>query len=292
MLTQLLFQYAVYRVIYAGNTSPGETRSFYLLLAAGACIAAGGYIINDYFDLDIDQVNKPDRVIVNTIISRRWVILWHLILSIVGMTLSFYAVPLIGYWPVVLGNIASVVLLVIYSTALKKKLLVGNVLISLLTAWVIGVIFLSKIDLGEIGRHGPDARFSRLFRLTVLYMAFAFIISLVREAVKDMEDMEGDRKYGCRTMPIVWGLTAAKVFTGVWLAVLGAAVAIMILYVLQLGWWWSVVYCVVGIFIPLVWICRKLFDARTPAEFHRLSSAIKLVMLAGIVSMIFVSLYH
>ncbi|MEI9957753.1 MAG: UbiA family prenyltransferase [Ferruginibacter sp.] len=90
-----------------------------------------------------------------------------------------------------------------------------------------------------------------------MYAAFAFIISLIREVIKDMEDMEGDAKYGCKTMPIVWGIPAAKVFTAVWLIVLIAALVIIQFYALHLRWWWSVAYAVILIITPLLWILKN-----------------------------------
>jgi 4-hydroxybenzoate polyprenyltransferase len=106
-----------------------------------------------------------------------------------------------------------------------------------------------------------------------------------------MEDMEGDARYGCKTMPIVWGVPAAKVFTAVWLVVLVGALVIIQIYALHLGWWWSVAYCVIAIIAPLLWVLRKLYTAQTPADYHHLSSAVKLIMLAGILSMVFFKFY-
>ena len=73
--------------------------------------------------------------------------------------------------------------------------------------------------------------------------AFAFIISLF-EVVKDIEDMEGDARYQCRTMPSL-GVNVSKVFSAVWLAVLLAAILILQFYVLQFKWWWSILYSIV-----------------------------------------------
>jgi len=125
----------------------------------------------------------------------------------------------------------------------------------------------------------------------VLYASFAFIISLIREVIKDMEDMEGDRKYGCRTMPILWGVNASKVFVAVWIVVLIAMVAVVQFYVLPFGWWHSAVYCILFIIAPLIWIFQKLFRAQSADDFHKLSSMVKLVMLTGIMSMIFFKIY-
>jgi len=289
-LTQLLFEYCIYQKIYgAGN--PAETRQFFFLVTASVLIAAAGYIINDYFDLNIDQVNKPGKVVVNAIINRRWVIFWHMFLSLLGLFFTVSALPIAEYWYLVLGNLASIILLWFYSTNFKKQLLIGNVIISLLTAWVIGIIFFSKYLFKINTLLEVDHNQVRFFRLTVIYAAFAFIISLIREVIKDMEDMDGDRKYDCRTMPIVWGINASKVFVAVWIIVLVAALTILQFYVLPFGWWMSVLYCFILIIAPLLWILWQLFKAQSPEDFHRLSTVVKLVMLTGILSMLFFRIY-
>ena len=289
-LTQMLFEYCIYQRVYTGG-DPAEHRQFIFLVIASILIAAAGYIINDYFDLNIDQVNKPGKVVVNVLINRRWVIFWHMFLSLLGFFFTVSALPIAEYWHLVLVNLASIVALWFYSTNLKKQLLIGNVLISLMTAWVIGILFFSKYPFTINELLVIDHNEVRFFRFTVLYASFAFIISLIREVIKDMEDIEGDRKYGCRTMPIAWGVNASKVFVAVWIIVLVAALTILQFYVLSFGWFLSAFYCLLLIIVPLLWILSKLFKAQSPADFHRLSTMVKLVMLTGILSMIFIRLY-
>ncbi len=262
-------------------------KQFYLLLAASVFIAAAGYIINDYFDLSIDAVNKPQKVVIDRVIKRRWAIVWHWILSGVGLLLSFYVSYKIGSWIIALANVLVVFALWFYSTTFKKKLLSGNIIIAALTAWVIVVVYFfcgAHISLWRLETSATGARF---FKFTVLYAGFAFIVSLIREVIKDIEDMEGDARYGCKTMPIVWGVPTSKVFTGVWLVVCIAALAIVQLYAWQLGWWVICMYTIVLVILPLLYILRGLYKASTPADYHRLSTIIKLVMLAGILSMLF-----
>jgi 4-hydroxybenzoate polyprenyltransferase len=90
-------------------------------------------------------------------------------------------------------------------------------------------------------------------------------------------------------MPIVLGLNATKVFVTVWLTVLITALIIVQFYVLQFGWWFwvSAFYCLSFIIIPLIWIFVKLLPAQSAAEFHKISSVVKVVMLMGIMSMLF-----
>src|SRR5271170_5401442 len=98
---------------------------FYLLTLSSVLIAAAGYIINDYFDLNIDRVNKPDKLVVEKLIKRRWTIVWHWVLSGAGMLLGFYVSWKVGNPVVGLANLACVILLWFYSTTFKRKLLIG-----------------------------------------------------------------------------------------------------------------------------------------------------------------------
>lgn len=291
ILTQFLFEYCIYERIYGDDGGTARLK-FWFIVTASVLIAAAGNIINDYFDLNIDQVNKPDKVIVNTVISRRWVIFWHMFLSMLGLFFTVYALPVSLYWHLVLANMGSILLLWFYSTNFKKQLLVGNVVISVLTAWVILILFFSKQPLQIKHLLSVGHSEVRFFRLSILYASFAFVISLIREVIKDMEDIEGDRRYGCRTLPIVWGINAAKLFVSVWLVVLIAALVILQFYVLPMGWWHSALYCTITIIGPLVWVLMHLFKAQNPAHFHRLSTVIKFVMLTGILSMVFFRWYE
>jgi 4-hydroxybenzoate polyprenyltransferase len=288
-----LFEYCIFFPVFSPEKRhSNEQLQFWLLAAASVCITASGYIINDYFDLNIDEINKPDKVIVNKIISRRWTIFWHLFLSMCGILFSAMALPL-QYSHLLFANIAAVVLLFFYSTTFKKQLLIGNIIVSALSAWTIIIIFLSKFRLNEINIHNPYRNeYAKLYKLAVVYAGFAFIISLIREVIKDMEDVYGDQKYNCKTMPIVWGMNTAKVFTAVWLIVLMAAIIILQFYVLQFGWWWYAIYSFIFIIVPLGWLFKKLFDAQTQKNFHQLSLWLKLIMFTGIISMLFFKLYQ
>ncbi len=287
ILSQCLFQYCIYNPLYHINS--GDTPvSFFLMMLASVFIAAAGYAINDYFDVNIDQVNKPTKVVVSNIIKRRWVIFWHFFFSLSGIYLTLMAFSFQQYWHIHLANLLSILLLWFYSTNIKKKLLIGNVLIAILTAWVIGVVYFSKFTMTElINVRNATPTDLRLFKLMILYAAFAFVLTIIREALKDIEDMEGDAKFGCRTLPIVWGLKATKVYLAVWLVVVIGVLTIIQLYVIPFGWWLSIVYCIFFIIAPLVLVLYKLNKSFTSKDFNVLSNWVKLAMLAGVLSMVF-----
>ncbi len=289
-LTQVLFQFCIYHTLYKDTVPPNDLLHFILLVFASLFIAAAGYIINDYFDINIDEVNKPHKMVVDKLISRRWAIAWHFMLSTSGIIFTILAVPFAQKWYLILANILCVALLWFYSTNFKKSLLTGNIVISLLTSWTILIIFFSKFDLTDAFGAGNTIN-HKFFRLAILYAGFAFIVSLIREAIKDMEDMTGDARYGCRTMPIVWGVNATKVYVAVWMIVLIAALVILEVYVLQFKWWLAIAYSVPAIIFPLVVILSKLRKSVSPAHFHKLSTIMKMVMLAGILSMFFFYYY-
>jgi 4-hydroxybenzoate polyprenyltransferase len=295
IVTQFLFYCCIITTTYSYHGKAGawflSWPLFWWLSASSVLIAAAGYIINDYFDLNIDQVNKPGNIIIQKFIRRRWAIFWHLGLSFAGVIITFIVSWKIGNYVIGPVNLATVFLLLFYSTTFKKKFLIGNVIISLLTAWVVFVLYISELDLVTFTQpwfHDTyHLAMTKIFKLAVLYGGFAFVISLVREVIKDMEDIKGDEQYGCRTMPIVWGIPASKVFAGVWLIVLILAVIILLVYAVLLGWFVASLFALVLVVVPLMMILRNLYRAVTTGQFHAISTLIKLVMLTGIISMVF-----
>lgn len=286
-LTQYLFFYALLNPLF-GREDVNNNLDFFhltLLVISSVFIAAAGNIINDYFDLNIDVVNKPDKVIIGKYIHRHWAIACHVVLSTLAVFIGFYLDYKAGTFMLGITNMICVTLLFIYSMVLKRKVLWGNVLVSLLTAWTVAVITFSETKALVAGFSSDNI--SSITRITVLYCCFAFIISLIREMIKDMEDMEGDRKYGCTTFPIVFGFPATKVFIYVWLLIIIGLLIFLLFYILPFMWWLAMAYIIIFILSPLANITLKLGQAANPADFHKLSSLVKVVMLTGICSMIF-----
>ncbi len=292
IITQSLFMYCVIFPLYqqAGLQPFLTGKNFILLCLSSVLIAAAGYIINDYFDLNIDLINKPHKIIVDRLISRRWTIILHFFLSIAGIFIGFYLDFTTRIWFVGITNLACAMMLFLYSVSLKRKFLAGNLLISVLTAWVILVIpwCENKHLFGSNNLLQTD----KILRISFLYAGFAFIISLIREVIKDMEDAEGDRKQGCTTLPIIWGISAARIFTIACCILLIIVLLVVQIYLIQLRWWLAIAYFVLLVIIPLARCLQLLLKANEPAEFHRLSTYIKLIMLSGILSLLFFKLYN
>lgn len=285
ILTQVLFYYCIYQPLFHQSNLWALT----WIVVGSVLIAAAGYIINDYFDLNIDQINKPEKNVFVRTIHRRWAIIWHFIFSLLGIIATAVGVG-IHKWYLVLANVACTALLWFYSTSFKRKFLIGNIVISILTAWTVLILFFVFTSPREaiVGNSPATIKF---FRVSFLYAGFAFISSLIREAIKDMEDMEGDARYGCKTLPIVAGIRSTKIYVAIWTVVLLAALIILQLYVLQFQWWYAIAYSVLMVIIPLAYLLYKLPKATSVQDFSGLSNLSKWVMFSGIVSMMFFRIY-
>ena len=234
-----------------------------LLVLSTVLIAAGGYSINDYYDVKIDLINKPERVVVGKVLSRRTVLLLHTLFSVSGIGLGFAV-----NWKIGIINFMSAFLLWLYSNALKRLPFIGNFLVALLTALSILVV---------------NVLFQPIVAIFWVYSLFAFFMTLVREIIKDVEDLKGDDTFGCRTLPIVWGIRPTKVF--IYLLLLLFLVVVIAIHTRVTPM--PVFFFTAFLFLPMVAMVIWLIRADTRKDFYRLSQFCKILMLAGIFSMAF-----
>lgn len=236
---------------------------FFLLVASTGFIAAAGYIINDYYDIKIDLINKPQRVVIGKGITRRYAILYHTLLSFAGIAIGTYL-----NWKIGLLNFSAAFLLWWYSNSLKRQPLIGNIVVSLLTALAIVIV---------------DSLYKTGNTLIFIYATFAFFITLIREIIKDMEDLKGDDTFGCKTLPIIWGMRKTKYFIYGVLLIFSATVVLLDVFYVDLPEY----YFLLCLFIPLIILLITLIRADTKRDYARLSNFCKIILLLGIFSMAF-----
>ncbi|MDB5263036.1 MAG: hypothetical protein JWQ14_2317, partial [Adhaeribacter sp.] len=229
------------------------------------CVAAAGYIINDYYDIKIDAINKPKRLVVGQGVNRRQAMLAHLLLSAIGVLVGFTL-----SWSVGLVNAGAVLLLWGYSAQLKMMLLLGNITIAFLSATMLLVV---AVNLGVDNK------------AVWAYSLFAFIISLVREIIKDMEDVKGDATFGCRTLPIVAGIPRSKWALYFLMAIFYTTVVFAILYRRQDIFFG--IYMLLLVLVPAFFFSKLIIKADRKKDFSRLSRWCKGIMLMGMLSMLF-----
>jgi 4-hydroxybenzoate polyprenyltransferase len=247
---------------------------FLLLNLSVIFIAAAGYIINDYFDTKIDFINRPDRLVIGPKISRKKAILWHIILSALGIVLGFYLAFRVGVPKLGVIHLLSVGLLWFYSTDFKRMFLIGNLVVAVLS----GIIPLLA------ALFEPNRLFIS-FKFIMAYSLFAFITTLVRELVKDMEDIKGDGSMGCKTVPIVLGFPTTKSIV----FILSFMVMVFIGYIQYLQFiskdLISFYYFLLLIQLPFLLFVFFVFKAKEQQQFHSASTTIKIIMLTGVLSM-------
>ncbi|WP_447641785.1 MULTISPECIES: geranylgeranylglycerol-phosphate geranylgeranyltransferase [Chitinophagaceae] len=287
-LTQSLFIYCVLNpILKPEHIAPIlDIKNSILFILSTILITAGGYIINDYFDANRDLMHRSQSVIIGKFIHRHWAIACHSTLSAIGVFIGFYldftaSTLLLG--PI---NFLCTFLLFLYSVSLKKKPLAGNVLIALLTSWTI--MSCTWSNTAYIFRTIHTVDLPRITKMTLLYGGFAFIITLIREGIKDLEDVDIDRKVKYKTMPIVWGNNASRVFVVVWMCVMAGLLGSMFFYLVILRRWIPALYCLIFIILPFLNIMRGFIQAKSPDKYEQVRSKVKWVMLTGILSMLFI----
>jgi len=289
--TQFLLRYFVLQKIFHLNNIQFELndRLFYLVVLSTVLIAAGGYIINDYFDIKTDLINHPDTVVVGKVIKRRLAIILHLAFTFAGIVIGTYAALKTGYMRLAIFHITAAFLLWIYSTQLKKRLLIGNIAVSLLTA---SVAFMPLVyEMGVMHKFNPGLVFEQrytlfsCFKITFIFSLFAFITSLAREIIKDIEDYKGDKATGGMTMPIVWGIFTSKLNALFLLAITIILLVVVVYntikaqrYVYSVNNW----YILLGLIIPLVILAFYLLKSNKSKHFKNSSLFLKFIMFMGL----------
>ena len=256
---------------------------FYILVLATVCIAAGGYIINNIFDVETDTENKPENVIVGKFISETKAYNLYIGFTVVGVAMGFYLANLIEKPSFAALFIIIAATLYFYATSLKQSLLIGNFIVALLLS--VSVVIVGIFCLYPVTFEENRPVMGLLFGILLDYALFAFIINFIREIVKDLQDVNGDLNQGMNTLPIVFGVkkTTKLVF------VLGFVPIICIVYYINAnlfasGLLYATVYGLVFILAPLLYFSTKIWSAATSQDFQHLSTVLKWILFFGILS--------
>lgn len=272
---------------------------FTLLVVSMVLIQAGGYVINDIFDMEIDAVNKPNKRIVGEIFSEKQSNVFYIALTVIGLGCGL-AASLMATGRNFITVFASLILLACflysYSSRYKKQLVIGNLIVSLSVAFAVFLPWLFQIlaMLGDEAMLLENQEWMHVtLHIVLIYTVFAFAMTLIREIVKDMQDVKGDGYQHCRTIPVVWGMKAAQIIV----LVLSLATFIMILYAKAYLYDFGfkiTSYMLEGagifMFVMLFGNVFSLLDSslRTSKHFHMQSIAMKISMLIGVLSIFFI----
>ena len=258
--------------------------NFLFLVLSTISLTAAGYIINDYFDRKTDVVNRPDTVVVGTKIHRRLAMIFHVLFNVAGIGLGFYISYIIGLWE--LGFIFFLItgILWYYSTTYKRQFLIGNIVVSLLTAMVPFMVALFEVPLlnrvyrEELIAYSID--FNNVLGWVGGFAFFAFLATLIREILKDIEDYEGDQAYGRNTMPIIIGILSTKIVViSLIIITIACLLCAHIIYVNDII---TLIYFIVALILPFFFLAYRIIKAGNKKDYSFTSNLSKIIMLAGL----------
>lgn len=262
---------------------------YILLVLATVFIAAGGYIINNIFDVGTDSENKPETVIVGKFVSETQAYNLYIGFTVIGVGMGFYLSNVIEKPSFASLFIIIAATLYFYATSLKQSLLIGNFIVALLLS--VSVVIIGIFDLYPVTDEENKPVMGLLFSILIDYAIFAFIINFIREIVKDLQDVNGDFNQGMNTLPIVFGVkrTAKLVF------VLSFIPIICIIYYINVnlfsaGLLYATLFGLIFILAPLLYFTIKIGSATKMQDFHHLSTVLKWILFFGILSIVVISL--
>lgn len=250
---------------------------FAVLVLSCVLIAAGGYVINDIQDIEIDVANARQRVLSTGKVSTEQAQNLYLMLSFLGLCGGVYLTYIKDYSYLAVLMLVCAGMLYFYSTSYKCIPLLGNLVISGLSALLVYMVVLPE----------PLARQSQAVMLMItFYMFFTFFTTLIRELLKDLEDMDGDSRFGCHTLPSKAGVKTAKLISA--LLILWVIVALVLFQISAKQWEDPVpfVYMLVFIEVPLVWLLLLTLRAKQKSDYTKASKWVKITMFTGTISIL------
>ncbi len=289
-ITQYLLQYLVLipALSEVGLNPLLDNFHFFLLVSTTVLIATGGYVVNDIIDYKTDLVNKPEKVVVNNKLSKNTALLIYGIICIIGAIIAYYLAIYVNNRSLFFIYPVAVILLYLYSGWFKKMPLSGNIIVAIFCAGVAGIVLFAERETYSQLHSGRPALTANITEIFVGYIVFAFLSTLLREVVKDMEDVEGDKLSGLRTFPIVFGINKSKSLS----SIISYLIFIGLLYS---SYWLAVnskfialAFLIVGIFVPLTYLLNIIKKSKSKVDYSRLSKLTKAIMLSGLVLLILI----
>lgn len=280
-IVQIVIKFVLFDVFEAEMAM--NALQFVLLLVATLAIAAAGNVVNDIYDVEIDRINKPDKVLVGKSITERKAFNYFILLNVIGVICGFVLANQLGKPGLAATFIVISALLYIYSTQIKAMLILGNVLISALVSFSLLIVLI--FDFYPLAINGLSESQKAASQIVFHYAVFAFIVNLIREIVKDLEDINGDKNGGISTLAIALGRGRTTMLVFV-LTALFIATIVAYLYTFLYNKKLMVLYFLFLIVAPLLYFCSKAWGAESSKEYRHLSLVLKLVMVTGMCAMI------
>ena len=250
--------------------------NFFLLLSITLLITASGYIINDIFDVNIDQINKKDKIFIGKKYSKNTGKTLYFIIIIFSILLSVILCYRIGKMYLISIFISCIYILWLYSKSLKNKFFLGNITTSFLVSLsIINLVIFSELEINKN---------SKLILYSYAYLSF--LITLIREIIKDIEDIKGDLKYNSKSIPIRLGIKNSKLICYILLSILFISISYILLEnykysYLEITITQTIIYYLI-ILSLIIYCIISIIKAKQKQHYSKISLLIKRIMIISI----------
>jgi 4-hydroxybenzoate polyprenyltransferase len=239
--------------------------NLFILVLASSLTIASGYIINNFYDSKKDLINRPNKSQLERLVSQKTKLQVYfglnLMVSVLAFFVSFRAVMFYSFY---------IFLIWFYSHKIKKYAVVGNVMAAILAVLpFFGILLYYK----------------NFYEVILFHAAFLFLLILVREMIKDLENIKGDLANGYQTIPILYGEGVAKnIITA--LTILSVIPVYVLIEIFDVGYMDSYFYCC---FMILIFFLMYLWKSNSRGQYLLLHNLLKLVIVAGVFSIVLIN---
>ena len=260
-----------------------DSFTFFLFVFGYVLLTAGGYAINDYYDIGMDEINKPDKTILRKHFPLSFGKTMYFILTAMGVGISLWAIFRIEATKLIFVLAIVTLLYWFYTTKYKREFLTGNIAVSLLAALAVELPWLYEFFASIYKGVIPFTNLKFITNIVIAYAGFAFLLTFIREIIKDIADMDGDMEFECKSIPLTIGVRKAHLLLYVLQLILLTGIAISAWYFFSNSYLYMLSFTAV-IIVLMIYFSSRLTKAKERKDYIHLSDLLKVIFLAGIIS--------
>lgn len=265
--------------------SPLSELQFGMLVGMFVLLAAGGYALNDYYDIGMDEINNPEKTVLRKKLPLSAGQNWFFILTAAGLVIGFILAFMLKATSLYFMPVFIAALYWFYTTKYKREFLSGNLVVSFMAALNVGIIYIyyimAFIKVGTL----PVIMMPYINAVTIVFAVFAFYLTFIREVVKDIPDIKGDQEFECSNFPIKLGIKRTKIILLILSFAFMAALAYFAYYSYDTKRS-CLMYYILFLLVPFwIFIVRNLWKAKENKDFKDIALMLKVYMVAGVFSL-------
>ncbi len=266
-------------------TSPLSDLQFAWLVLTYLVLTAGGYALNDYYDIGMDEINRPGKTVLRNILPLKAGLNLFFILTAIGVLSGFALAWTLKSTTLYFIPVFVSALYWFYTTKYKREFISGNLVVSFLAALGVGIVFVYYVLSFPTVGFFPYRMWPYLYTIVIVFASFAFYLTFIREIVKDVIDTNGDKEFGCDNIPIRFGMAETRIILIILASVLLGGIGVFAWFTYSLNKSYLFYYLVI-VMIPMsIYLINQLVRAKEIKDYKAISLFLKIMMVVGMVSL-------